>query len=413
MTQNSRTYFNLFFLCVGILFLSFQAFQFYLTFQTQNYFDSFGMQYIQKAHEDFVQKCEKHKLFEELLLNKTQESSLVYTYFVKEISSIEKKYYLDGIYVFNQSDELVLSTVEGKEYLNTNPEIREKVQDNLTINEFSIEVNGKKLARVKFLFSMKFPRLLKLQKNYLKTGLVLFFVIFVSLLVVVRSLFVKTDDLYKKFEQQKRLAEFGSISAGVAHDVRNPLNIINMQTQELLEMHNGDKETEGILFNIQRGTRRIHNTISALMVFEQEELSLTNEISLQKIINEAILLEDIESDLITMNVEDHLFLGNKDLFLRMLQNLLRNAQESYESLEGKVEIKGLKFIDHYKLSIIDFGRGIENIDKIFDPFYTNKNTGTGLGLLVVKDSCDRHNAKIAVLSKLHQGTEFQITLNLN
>ena len=164
MTQNSRTYFNLFFLCVGILFLSFQAFQFYLTFQTQNYFDSFGMQYIQKAHSDFKRKCESHNLFKELLLSEPQESSLVYTYFIKEVAAIEKKYYLDGIYVFDKNDNLVLATAEGKEYLKSNPEIRDPVQDNLTTNEFAIEVAGEKIARVKLLFSMKFPRLLKLQK---------------------------------------------------------------------------------------------------------------------------------------------------------------------------------------------------------------------------------------------------------
>ncbi|PCJ21050.1 MAG: hypothetical protein COB02_00230 [Candidatus Cloacimonadota bacterium] len=412
MTQNSRTYFNLFFLCVGILFLSFQAFQFYLTFQTQKYFNSFGSQYVQKAHKEFLKNCEKHTLFSELILKKKNESSLVYTYFVKEISMIEKKYYLDGIFVFNNKNEMVLSSNEGREYLKSNPEIEEKLKNTISKNDFPILINNIKVANVKLLFSMKFPRLLKLQKNYLKTGLILFFVIFVSLLIVVRSLFLKTDELYIKFEQQKRLAEFGSISAGVAHDVRNPLNTINMQTQELLEMHKGDTETEEILANIQRGARRIHNTISALMVFEQEELTLNNEISLLSIINEAILLEDIKNEYIHLDLEEYVFYGNKDLFLRMLQNLFRNAQESYELLEGSLEVIGVKSLNNYLLKIKDFGRGIKDVEKIFDPFYTNKNTGTGLGLLVVKDSCERHKAKIKVVSSINKGSEFQITFTI-
>ncbi|MCJ8345064.1 HAMP domain-containing histidine kinase, partial [bacterium] len=318
----------------------------------------------------------------------------------------------DGIFVFNNKNELVLASKEGREDLKLNPDVEEKFEDSTNENEFDIIIDGRQVARVGFLFSMKFPRLLKLQKDYLKTGLILFFVIFVSLLLVVRRLFVKTDELYIKFEQQKRLAEFGSISAGVAHDVRNPLNIINMQTQELMEMHDGDRETESLLSNIQRGTRRIHNTISALMVFEQEELTLTDAINLQDVIDEALLLEDIKSQFIEVSLDDFDFLGNRDLFLRMLQNLFRNAQESYIDLEGKIEILGVKKQDQYCLKIKDFGRGIQDVEKIFTPFYTNKNTGTGLGLLVVKDSCDRHQAKIKVRSQLGRGSEFEINLDV-
>ena len=85
------------------------------------------------------------------------------------------------------------------------------------------------------------------------------------------------------------MAEFGSISVGVAHDIRNPLAIILLQAETLAEMHVSDNETQEHLSFIKRNAKRINHTVSTLMVFQQENLNMKEIIDLEDILIELLI----------------------------------------------------------------------------------------------------------------------------
>ena len=102
-----------------------------------------------------------------------------------------------------------------------------------------------------------------------------------------------------------------------------------------------------------------------------------------------------------------------DMFKQVFINLFNNAFQSIKN-KGEIEVTVLNDNHYLYISIKDNGQGIEqkNIKNIFNPFYTTKKTGLGLGLAVVKRIVELHNGKIECISKVNKGTEFKIKLPL-
>ncbi|HEY4334488.1 MAG TPA: ATP-binding protein [Puia sp.] len=217
--------------------------------------------------------------------------------------------------------------------------------------------------------------------------------------------------------QIEKLRSTATLLRTLAHEVRNPLTNINLSVEQLKpEMDN--EEANIYLDIIARNCGRIDGLISELL-----DLSRPAEISLQKTGLQDVLNNTLAaaSDRISLkNIRLELMYPEKPAFvmadkekLRIaFLNILINAVEAVPAQSGVITIAIREEIpQHYKVSIADNGGGIpeENISRIFEPYFTSKTNGFGLGLAATWNILQSHRAGIDVNSQIGEGTNFMLT----
>ncbi len=223
--------------------------------------------------------------------------------------------------------------------------------------------------------------------------------------------------------QSKKLSSIGTLTAGVAHQLNNPLNNISTSCQIAIDdMESNDRELiRRMLKNIEQETHRARDIVKGLLEFSRLQEFTLRPSSLINIVNRAVELvkSQIPADIIiTVDVPEDLVLPvdiqrMQEVFL----NLLINASQSIEH-QGTITI-GAR-VDEQEdcvfIEITDTGQGIptEIRGQLFDPFYTTKEEGkgTGLGLSVVYGIIQRHHGEISVESTPGEGASFYIKLPL-
>ncbi len=382
MGLNSRIYFHIFLLFNAVLFLAFQGFQAFSAYRTREALIDFQKNQASQAGKEAL-ALTSHPLFESSV--NAQKNSLSWSWFVREVDRLEKTYYLQGIW-FSQN---------GGDYLSLHGSKLDKSRD-VDLPEgmylFQNQDYGVIVA-----FSLELPELFQAQKHTQQVGVVLISVLFILVMFTVRVLFRRTEKLQEELVSSSRLVEFGRLAAGVAHDVRNPLGAMNLMVEELKDLHQSDMETQNYLQQIGKEISRINHTLGTLLVFQKENLPLNQEVDLLKLVAEVIALFPAFKDSIVLKCGAGPIgiLGNRDLLFRMLENLVRNALESGAELP-KVEILLEKSKDCITIVVSDNGPGLPDWKKAASPFYTTKNYGTGLGLVVVQDALERHRGTIRV-----------------
>jgi signal transduction histidine kinase len=225
----------------------------------------------------------------------------------------------------------------------------------------------------------------------------------------------------KKLLQAEKLASIGRISASIAHEIRNPLTSVKLNIQKVVEneaLENIDKEHLEIS---QEGIGHIENFIKQMLNFTRvSELQLTN-FDLEQVIDESIKmirntlkLKDVE---LVKEVHEKLpqVFVDGDKIRQVILNILHNACEAVDK-GGKITI-GLSLLKgrrgrKVKIRIFDNGPGIPKKDRenIFEPFYTTKSTGIGLGLANARKIIEQHNGTIRAVTKKEQGACFEILI---
>ena len=407
--RGKNAYLNIFVIFSFLIFLSFQGYHFYLVQQTENYLKDFGRVQSGRAFDDFKKTCLEHELFASLFKSPGKRD-LVWSYFRKELSRIERSFYLESILVIDEGNNPLVWSESGAVYSGQvfDSDALQPIGSHkwtmVPLSKTHPELKG----TVCIAFTLPFSDLLSIQKNYLQAGFFLFLALFSAGILLFRQLLDRIFSLQQRYDQSKRLAEFGALAGGVAHDIRNPLSIIKLQLQSLQEMHAGDRETEDFLENISRAVKRVNHTISTLMVFQKENLAFDNEIRFPALIEDMSKGDRFGNHDIILDMAPTILKGNQDLLYRLFENLLKNSSEAIEDGSGEIRILGERNALGYRIDIIDNGVGMESTEKIFDPFFTTKNYGTGLGLLVVKDAVERHGAEISCKSTVGKGTRFTI-----
>ena len=250
----------------------------------------------------------------------------------------------------------------------------------------------------------------------------------------VRGFIVVFQDItyIKKMEEairmSERLASIGRIAAGLAHEIRNPLGSISGSIQMLnAEMKTElSPQKEKLMAIILRETDRLNGIIGRLLSSTSPAGKKVNNISLALLINEAVMLfrnDTRFSKLIETKTEldDRLIIkADPESIKQVFWNLMINSAQAMPD-GGTIKIKMTplfneeKEADSCKIEFFDSGNGVpeEDMTKIFEPFYTTKTEGTGLGLSTVLKIVKNHDGEISVSNLDGKGTVFTVKLPIS
>lgn len=219
------------------------------------------------------------------------------------------------------------------------------------------------------------------------------------------------EDFYNRLAQQMVLAEIGSFSLTVAHEIKNPLGIIKGSV-DLLRKEELDAETKKQLFNyIEEEIKRIDTLIKDFLKLSKTSDTEIKQVDLREVLTsivEKIMIEHPEVKVSVACEVDRAFLDDTKLET-IVSNLVRNAIEA----GAKHITVGVKREDtRLIVSVEDDGPGIsEDIkEKIFQPFFTTKKSGTGLGLTIVRREVLAHGGKIWLDDNHSKGCRFVIEI---
>jgi PAS domain S-box-containing protein len=216
--------------------------------------------------------------------------------------------------------------------------------------------------------------------------------------------------------QAEKLGAAGRLVQTLAHEVRNPLNNINLSVEGL---YPGIKDEEGktYLDIISRNSHRINDLISELLNSARPAEIILEKTILQEVIDKSLLdaedrmkLKKIQLKRSFPHEPAYILSDAQKLGLGFL-NIIINAIEAMPSDAGLLIVSIQNEALHYKVSIQDNGTGItdENISRLFEPYFTSKKDGLGLGLAATLNILQSHKASIEVQSTLGRGTSFLLT----
>ncbi|HQJ08541.1 MAG TPA: ATP-binding protein [Deltaproteobacteria bacterium] len=235
--------------------------------------------------------------------------------------------------------------------------------------------------------------------------------------VLVERDITELKDLEKKYYESQKLAAIGQLSAGIAHEVRNPLSSIKMSLQ-ILEKRMQPEGNDLKRFKIaQREVDHLEKLVSDVLIYAKPLDPHKEPSDMRAVVEGALAM--VEKSLKDKNIEVHKRFPedlrsipvDQAMLRQALINLFQNASDAMEP-GGQLTIS-LKDMKHLiTIEIEDNGCGIaeDDLPHLFNPFFTRKSYGTGLGLTQVKKIVDQHGGEIEVTSKMGEGTRFIISL---
>jgi len=233
----------------------------------------------------------------------------------------------------------------------------------------------------------------------------------------------RIDEMRKRLEQSERLSSLGQLAAGVAHEIRNPLNAISMASQRLQREYQPCEEDRSQEFGRLTGVirdeiRRLNVIIEDFLTFSRSRRLELREYSLTEVVQKLARLMGEEARargiVLTLRHEPDALMVPMDVdkLQQALINIVKNAIESIDG-PGSIDIAMEKPSgDRAVVRISDTGSGLApgEVEKIFDPDYTTKEKGLGLGLPIAYEIIRGHGGTIRVQSAVGKGTTFEITL---
>lgn len=234
-----------------------------------------------------------------------------------------------------------------------------------------------------------------------------------GLLVIMRDL-EQVRELETVVDQSSRLARLGSLLSGVAHQIRTPLNVMTLQLELLRQDFETGRDPENRITRVTREIARLAKAIDALMRFMRPEELKFDDLAIND------LLRDVGSQITRPEVRVEYQLdpamppikADRDLLSEALRNMINNAVEAMPQ-GGKITVStARRDSDSAEIIIADTGVGIapENLEKIYNLYFTTKEGGSGLGLSLALRAIDLHGGSVTVESKVGVGTIFRIQL---
>jgi len=211
-----------------------------------------------------------------------------------------------------------------------------------------------------------------------------------------------------RLQRHERMATIGQVAGGVAHELRNPLNVVKTSVYYLLNARNPTPEKRAEhLRRIERHVLLSDNVITALSNFAKVPVPTHSSVSLAACMAEVLDTNPVpENCQVTMDLPDALppALADVDQLRIVFGNLIRNAREAMPQ-GGQLSIRGKQTGDHIEVSVADTGVGItpENLVRIMEPLYSTKARGLGLGLAIARAILEKNHGTLRVASEPGQG----------
>jgi len=239
----------------------------------------------------------------------------------------------------------------------------------------------------------------------------------------------RVRELEEAVRRADRLSMLGTLAAGLAHEIKNPLGGIKGAAQLLameLPEQSPLREYTGVMI---REVERVNTIIEELMDLARPRAPQWSEVNLAKVLGDIVLFQkeahrgkDI-AFLLTLDPSIPPIQGDENLLTRLFLNLIKNAAEAIDT-KGHVEIitkvasefhynkPGSRPVPLIQVDVRDNGRGIvaADLERIFTPFYTTKNRGSGLGLATCQKIINTHGGILKVESPPGEGTVFRVSL---
>ncbi len=241
---------------------------------------------------------------------------------------------------------------------------------------------------------------------------------------------VQNENLRSEVAQTEKFKTLANLASMIVHEIKNPLSVMTMYIEKLKDK----KDVPGFIEESQMiligEIERINIFIQELLVYSKPSEPKIAPMNPNDIIKQVYHLvqtkcESLSIDIFLQQKTEMIIYGDPNLIKQAVLNLVLNAIEAMPqggkltiTTEIDIKISPLDFTNKttpktkYCISISDTGCGIDqkNISLIFDPFYTNKKNGTGLGLPITQGIIEKHGGKIEVTSRLNEGTTFNIIL---
>ena len=232
----------------------------------------------------------------------------------------------------------------------------------------------------------------------------------------------KVTTLTASVTQAEKLAALGTLAAGIAHEINNPIGVITSRVELMrldADAHHLPNEVRNDLDVVHRHARRVARITQGLLSFARKSPHARSPVDLNQIVDDTLVL--LEHPLTRGGVTIVTtrapglprLMGDANALQQVLVNLLTNARDAITGA-GTIDVRTEASPDRreVRLSVHDTGRGIprEALPRVFDPFFTTKPEGTGLGLAISYGIVRDHGGTIDVDSRPDHGTTFTVTL---
>jgi two-component system, NtrC family, sensor kinase len=215
---------------------------------------------------------------------------------------------------------------------------------------------------------------------------------------------------------QEKMAAFGLLAAGIAHEVGNPLTSISSMVQ-MLQRRENDPYTQNKLALVRDQLQRIRTTLRELIEFSRPASSERGRVALGDVLDEALNIakyyKRTRGRIATPPIPADLppLVGVRDQLVQVFLNLVLNAIDATPR-DGQIELGVQQSRDGVEVWVRDNGCGIslEHAGRLFGPYFTTKKHGTGLGLFVTRKLVSDHGGTIDFESAAGQGTTFRVFL---
>ncbi|MEO8649237.1 MAG: ATP-binding protein [Acidobacteriota bacterium] len=235
----------------------------------------------------------------------------------------------------------------------------------------------------------------------------------------------RSKEVYDQLQQAEKSAVIGRLGSAIAHEIRNPLNYINLTLDHLRSKFAPNDQADAKTFTklisqLKAEVARINQQISDFLNYSRPAKADLRPVEARKIVDDSLRLVEsqaAENDIKISLIEHEsvpTIMADPEFLRSVFNNLFINAVQAMGSAGGNLNIRILPDAENgsVRIEVADTGSGIpeENLPKVFEPYFSTKETGTGLGLAIVQKIVDLHNGSIQAESNLGEGTKFTVRL---
>jgi len=244
-------------------------------------------------------------------------------------------------------------------------------------------------------------------------------VAFNSMLDSLKSSRDELESAYQEIIHQNALAEVGKFSLMIAHEVKNPLSIIK-SSLDVLKSDAGVSKNETVIYYMEDEIRRLNTMIEDFLAFARPGRPCFRQVDVSGLLREMVEKFEIQKAGAGAEIHSRIEPGlrhksmDPDMFARAIANILKNAFEANGD-RGEVRLTAVREDDAVRVDIEDQGNGIDKADihKIFEPFYTTRSKGTGLGLAYAHQVVCAHKGAITAQNRAEGGACFRLEIPLD